>query len=290
MSSGQNKVGPISISLLTCAAGAVIGAGTAFGAQAQKGEPALTPTSSTLIIIFLIFIISALVSGSLLLIRRRFGHRLKSQEHLNSSIFSFFTTLYAFFIGFAIVTLWSTFITAKANVNREADALMVAYYTSRSLPNSQDFRQSLKDYVQNVLEDEWPEMKKDSMSQEAGQRFDDVLAKLVVLTGDADKIGAIYGSLAEAGRQRLSRATTVQSNLYPMVWIILIFGFGTVVFGLYLLNRQQTTVSLIFEFIVIFVVLICLFFIYDIDTPFSGFITVQPDAFSTVYQKMLRFP
>jgi len=290
VSSGQNKVGPICVSLLTCAVSAAVWAGTAFGAQAQKGEPALTPISSTLIIIFLIFISSALVSGSLLLIRRRFGHRLKGQEHLDSSIFSFFTTLYAFFIGFAIVTLWSTFLTAKANVNREADALMVSYYTSRSLPNSQDFRRSLKDYVRTVLEDEWPQMEKDSMSQEAGQRFDDVLAKLVGLAGDADKIGAIYGSLAEAGRQRLFRATTVQSNLYPMVWIILIFGFGAVVFGLSLLNRQLTTVSLIFEFIVIFVVLVCLFFIYDIDTPFSGFITVQPDAFNTVYQKMLKLP
>lgn len=243
-----------------------------------------------LLLFFLIFLISALVSGSLLLVRRRLGHRLKDQENLHSSIFSFFTTLYAFFIGFAIVTLWSTFLTAKTNVNREGDAIMNAYYISQSLPNSEAFRQALKNYVKTVLEEEWPQMEKDSMSKEAGRRFDDILTKFNELSGDSDKLGAIYNSLTEASRERLSRAITVKGNLYPTVWIILVFGFGSVVFGLFLLNRQQTPVSLIFEFMVLFMVLSCLFFIYDIDTPFSGFINVNPDAFQVVYDKMLGLP
>ena len=243
-----------------------------------------------LIIFFLIFVISALVAGGLMLIRRRVGHRLKDQEYLHTSIFNFFTTLYAFFIGFAIVTLWSTFLTAKSNVNQEADSIITAYYTSRNLTNSEAFRQALKDYVKTVIEDEWPQMTHDSMSQEASRRFYDILSKFSELGGNSDKIGGIYTNLTEAGRQRLSRAITVKGNLYPTVWIILIFGFGSTVFGLILLNRQQTAVSIIFEFMVIFMVLSCLLFIFDIDTPFSGFIIVKPDAFNAIYQKMLGLP
>ena len=243
-----------------------------------------------LIIFFLIFVISALVAGGLMLIRRRVGHRLKDQEYLHTSIFNFFTTLYAFFIGFAIVTLWSTFLTAKSNVNQEADSIITAYYTSRNLTNSEAFRQALKDYVKTVLEDEWPQMMHDSMSQEASRRFYDILSKFSELGGNSDKIGGIYTNLTEAGRQRLSRAITVKGNLYPTVWIILIFGFGSTVFGLILLNRQQTAVSIIFEFMVIFMVLSCLLFIFDIDTPFSGFIIVKPDAFNAIYQRMLGLP
>jgi hypothetical protein len=41
---------------------------------------------------------------------------------------------------------------------------------------------------------------------------------------------------------------------------------------------------------VIFMVLACIYFIYDLDTPFSGLITVKPDAFRTVYLKMLSLP
>ena len=243
-----------------------------------------------LVIFSLIFVISALVSGGVMLIRRRVGHRLKDQEYLHTAIFGFFTTLYAFFIGFAIVTLWSTFLTAKSNVNQEADSIITAYYTSRNMTNSEPFRQALKDYVKTVLEDEWPQMMQDSMSKEAGRRFYDILAKFSELSGNSDKIGGIYTNLTEAGRQRLSRAMTVKGNLYPTVWIILIFGFGSVVFGLILLNRQPTAVSMIFEFMVIFMVLSCLLFIFDIDTPFSGFIIVKPDAFNAIYEKMLSLP
>jgi len=245
--------------------------------------------STTLLLLCLIFFISVLVSGGLLLIRRWFGQHLQ-KDPLHTSIFSFFTTLYAFFIGFSIVTLWSTFLTTQVNVNREADGLMVAHYAARSLPQSEAFRQSLQSYVKTVLENEWPQMEKDSMSQAASQRFDEVWEKYFALSGDSDKLRAIFNSLAEAGRQRLSRATTVKGNLYPTVWIILFFGFGSVVFGLFLLNRQPTAVSLIFEFMVIFMVLTCLFFIYDINTPFSGFITVRPDAFQVIYHKMLSLP
>lgn len=242
------------------------------------------------ILFLLIFFITALVSGILLVIRRRLGRGLNDQEYLHTSIFSFFTTLYAFFIGFAIVTLWSTFLSAKANVNREADAVMVAYHTSRSLPHSESFRRALQEYVKTVLEDEWPQMAHDSMSQKASQNFEEVLAKFSVLGGDSDKLAMVYNNLVEAGRQRLFRSTTIKSNLYPTVWIILFFGFGSVVFGLYLLNRQLTAVSMVFEFMVIFIVLTCLLFIYDIDTPFSGFIAVQPDAYQVIYQKMLSMP
>ena len=82
----------------------------------------------------------------------------------------------------------------------------------------------------------------------------------------------------------------MKGNLYPTVWIILIFGFGSIVFAMVLLNQNQTALSLIFEFMVIFMVLCCLLFIWDINTPFSGLIIVQPDAFQEIYKKMLGLP
>ncbi len=105
-----------------------------------------------------------------------------------------------------------------------------------------------------------------------------------------NKTGELYTNLTEAGRQRSSRGTMLQGNLYPPVWVILIFGFMSVVYGLYFINREPTVVSLIYEFMVIFLVLSCVYFIYDLDTPFSGFIILKPDTLQTVYLKMLSLP
>jgi hypothetical protein len=231
-----------------------------------------------------------LISGALLLLRRKGGGRWRDQEHIQSPVFNFFTTLYAFFIGFAIVTLWSAFLTAKTNVTREAESLMIVYRTAKHLPNSEAFRQVVVNYVKTVIDVEWAEMEKDAMSPQADQRFDDIWSKYYELVPDQNKSGELYSNLTEAARQRSSRGTMMQGNLYPPVWVTLIFGFLSVSYGLFFINREPSVVSLLYEFMVIFLVLSCLYFIYDLDTPFSGFITVKADAFRTVYLKMLSLP
>jgi len=238
----------------------------------------------------LITLISLVISAALLLLRRRGSGRWRTREHINPSVFGFFYTLYAFFIGFAIVTLWSAFLAAKNDVIREADSIMIVYRTAQNLPGSEPFRQSLKNYVKTVIEDEWPQMEKGSMSLEASRRFDDIWSHFYEPKSDSTTKDEIYTNLTEAGRQRSSRAGIMQGNLYPPVWVILVFGVISVTFGLYFLNREPTLVSLIYEFMVIFLLLSCIYFIYDIDTPFSGMINIKPDPFQAVYQKMVSLP
>jgi Protein of unknown function (DUF4239) len=242
------------------------------------------------ILFSLITVVSVVISGILLLIRRKSEGRWRHQEHIHPSLFDFFTTLYAFFIGFAIVTLWSAFLTAKTNIAREAESMMIVYRTAKPLPGSEAFRQAVVNYVKTVIDSEWAEMERDAMSPEAERRFDDIWARFNELKAEGDKTGQLYTNLTEADRQRSSRATILQGNLYSPVWVILIFGFISVLYGLYFINREPTVVSLIYEFMIIFLVLACIYFIYDIDTPFSGLITVKPEAFKAVYLKMLHSP
>jgi len=145
-------------------------------------------------------------------------------------------------------------------------------------------------YVKTVIDVEWAEMGKDAVSLEAIGRFEDIWNKFYELKDDGNKMGELYTHLTEASRQRSSRVTALEGNLYSPVWVILIFGFISVVYGLYFINREPTIVSLIYEFMVIFLVLACIYFIYELDTPFSGLITVKPEAFRTVYLKMLSSP
>jgi hypothetical protein len=243
-----------------------------------------------LILFSIITVISVTISGALLLIRRKSGGRWRHQEHIHPSLFNFFTTLYAFFIGFAIVTLWSAFLTAKTNISREAESIMIVYRTAKPLPGSEAFRQAVVKYVKTVIDSEWAEMERDIMSPEAERRFDDIWARFNELKAGGEKTGELYTNITEADRQRSSRATVLQGNLYPPVWVILIFGYISVIYGLYFINREPTVVSLIYEFMIIFLVLACLYFIYDINTPFSGLITVKPEAFQSVYLKMLSSP
>jgi hypothetical protein len=244
------------------------------------------------LIFFIILALSLLFTGLLYLLRRRFAKADLAVEHLHPSVFSFFTTIYAFFLGFAIVTLWSAFLTAQANVTRESDSLLVAFRVSKTLPNSGAFRRDLADYVKGVVEDEWPSMEtQDAMSERTQQSLDKVWDSFILLKptdkGDNDLYIEVGNRLSQASQQRLARAQLTQGNLYPPIWVIIVFGFITVLYGLYFNHMQQNAVRLSFDFMVIFVVLCCIYFIYDIDTPYSGYIVVKPDAFKLAYARML---
>lgn len=242
----------------------------------------------------IIFLISLGLTGLLFLLRNFLGKTEKSQEHINPSIFTFFTSLYAFFLGFAIVTLWSAFLTAKTNVAREADSLMISFRLSKDLPNSEGFRKALMNYVKIVVDDEWLRMEEDSMSEQAQRHFEKVWDQFHLLrpqnSGDIDRHLNISSHLSEASKQRLSRELLVGGNLYPPIWAIIVFGFISVFYGLYFFHIQQNMVRLTFDFMALFVVLACIYFIYDISTPFSGYIVVQPKVFKTVHASMLQLP
>jgi hypothetical protein len=239
------------------------------------------------ILFSVITLISVVISGALLLIRRQGGGRWRSQDHIHPSVFEFFATLYAFVIGFAIVTLWSAFLTAKTNVTREAESVIIVYRTAKHLPGSGAFCQAVAKYVKTVIDVEWGAMEKGVMSPEAEQRLEDIWSRYYELGGDSNKLSELYTNLNEAARQRSLRSSMLQSNLYPPIWVILLFGFISVVYGLYFINRDPTLVSLIYEFMVLFLVLSCLYFIYDLDTPFSGWIILKPDALQIIQLKMI---
>lgn len=240
----------------------------------------------------LLLSIGLLLTGLLYLLRRRFTKTDPDRERLHPSVFSFFTTIYAFFLGFAIVTLWSAYLSAQTNVAREANSILIAFRESKTLANSGALSQALTDYVKCVVTEEWPTMAtKSTMSEKTDRAWDKVWAAYLLLKPenkmDNDIFLEVGKQLTQASWHRLSRSQSTQSNLYPPIWVIVIFGFITVLYGLYFHHLQQSPVSLIFDFMVIFVVLCCIYFIYDIDTPFSGYVTVRPDVFHVVYAKML---
>jgi len=242
-----------------------------------------------------IALISLLIAGGLAVVRRYYLTRGKTvREYIHPAVFSFFTALYAFFLGFALVTLWTAYLTTEADVTREADALLTSYRLSKNLPKAEAFRTAMQDYVKSVVEEEWGQMERGGMSHGTAQRFDQVWDAFLDLKpenqGDNDIYTNLSGYLSTASQQRLSRALHVKGNLYPPVWVIIIFGFLSVCYGLYFTNLEHNLAQWLFEFMVVFLVLSCIFFIYDIDTPFSGYIIVDPLAFQDVYTRMLSQP
>ncbi len=239
-------------------------------------------------------LVGLVLAGCLYFLDRRKKATETARASIHPSIFEFFTTLYAVFLGFALFTLWSAYINTERNIAREADTLFNAYRSSMLLPDSRDFRLALKDYVKLVIADEWYRMASGAMSAEADGKFDQILEQLHPPQPGKDSDLSIYlhvrALVEEVSSLRQSRGLSLSGNLYRPIWIIIIVGFITVLFGLYSTHVHQTTALFVFNFLVLFLLLSCIFVIYDIDQPFSGAISVSPTAFQHALAKMQNLP
>lgn len=240
-----------------------------------------------------IFALSLAIPAALSRLRRRTLVRAGVTRRLFSpEIFSLFATVYAFFLGFSIATLWSNYNAAKSDVTLEAAACLNTYRLSYSLPGGEGLRASLDAYLTSVLDDEWPQMRAtNTMSERTAALFEDAWRALRAAKpqdkADNTFHAAVGQGLADMGRLRLARAQALSGNLYPPVWVVLVFGLFAVLVGLFLTNPEQTKSQMAMEVIVGFLIFSCLFFISDIATPFSGIIIISNapmlDAHATLH-------
>ncbi|MBI4805546.1 MAG: DUF4239 domain-containing protein [Desulfovibrio sp.] len=246
-----------------------------------------------LVVFSIIFGLSLAIPALLYALRRpTLKATAASRKLISSEIFSLFATVYAFFLGFSIVTLWGTFVSAKNSVNSEAGAVLVSYHLSMPLENSRGFRQTLEDYTKSVVDDEWPIMDgQRSMSEQSLRHLDEIWEAFYRMKPADKESYSLYASvgqsLAEISRHRLSRAQTLSGNLYPPVWVILWFGVFGVFVGLLLTNPEQTGSQVAMEVIIVFLILSCVYFIVDISTPFSGVLNVSPEPFQNIHAKII---
>jgi hypothetical protein len=242
-------------------------------------------------VLLVIFSLTLIISGLLIIVRRQAGFPDRFRGRIQSSPFGLFATLYAFFLGFAIVTLWNNFVAVKYNVTWEAYALLSSYRFSEALSDSEKFRQDLQKYVKTVIDEEWQTMKEGSMSRRADALIDSVWDRFQELKPADRQDNPIFVNIAtnlnEARRQRLARGIALSGNLYQPIWLIIIFGLVVTIFSFYCMHPETNVVQIIFEFMVLFMLLACIYFIIDLDTPFSGLVNVPSDAFQEVQRSML---
>ena len=256
--------------------------------------PTVKEFSSEYLAVFgLILALSLGLPGLLFALRRKAMPLARADKKLMSSeIFSLFASVYAFFLGFSIITLWGVFVSAKSLAGAESGHALAAYRLSAPLPGSEPLRLALIAYAKSVVEDEWPLMARDAvMSERSSERMDDVWKAFYAMHAGAGNDSSLYAglgqTLAQVNAARLSRSQTLAGNLYPPVWVILFFGLGGVFVGLLLTNPEQTRSQVVLEVIVAFLVFSCVYFIVDISTPFSGILNVTPEPFQEAHARML---
>ncbi|MHC1791043.1 bestrophin-like domain [Solidesulfovibrio sp.] len=243
---------------------------------------------------YLGIVIAAVAAGILLLtiVRRRCDCAMTlEQRNLFATNFGFFTTLYTFFLGFAVVSLWQTYNGADSAITNETDLLVMEYRLSQSLPGTEAFRQSLLRYVEAVRDPGWTMMREGEPSDGAGALYDAIWDNLRLADPAPRSLShGVYTlmltSMIEGNKLRHQRLLLIDGSLYTPIWVIIYMGVAFTIGGFYFIETRHRPADLYFMGMILAMVIGNIFLLYELDTPFSGVICLDPDKFGQAIQTM----
>ena len=143
-------------------------------------------------------------------------------------------------------------------------------------------RQRLTDYVQAVIADDWPAMARDKTSPRAGEALDALYA--AVLSGRPGGLRELaimsdmltnLDAITQSRRTRLVLATGIVPGV---LWVVLLGGAVVTLSFTFFFGSQSIRAQTLMTGMLAAIIFMALFVAVEIDHPFTGPVSVGPEA------------
>jgi len=231
--------------------------------------------------------------GSILVrpILRQFIKNTASCNDIVGYVLSCFCVFYGLLLGLIAVTAYQNVSDASENVTREAAALSALYedVSQYREPYGQNLRWLLRDYTRYVIKYAWPLQQKGIIPEEGTIRSEAFHEQLLEFQPQTPAEEIVH---AEALRQfnhflecRRMRLFSVKSSLPGTMWYVMILGAVFNIAICWLFDMRFLT-QLILGGILAAYLGVMMHLIFDMNQPFRGDVSIQPDAFEAIYRRM----
>lgn len=245
--------------------------------------------------LLIVGLMSLLAAAAVIVVRRRFWVRTQnSHNDVAGPIIGMVGTVLAVMLSFMVVTEWQQFDQAAAGVQTEASSVIDLFHLSEHMPKkvADPLQNLLHNYVDRVIYDEWPRMRRGQRSASAHQALYAIVGVLAAYDPKTSGQLAVQQqaleltrTLADARRQRLfDNDQSVPSAL----WVTLLFlGFTTIAFCCFF--RVPNERIHVFMTVAVAAVIGAMFvLIIEFDLPFRGDVHVTPAAFDHAHEVVTR--
>jgi Protein of unknown function (DUF4239) len=202
-------------------------------------------------------------------------------------------TTYAVILGFMLYAVWTDFGLAEINADSEANSIVNVYRLAEGLPDQQrqQLRLAARNYVDAVLEHDWPAMARNINDLQESSRINQQLWQILMSVKAAEPTEitaedhALYelSAVSEHRRIRLLQST---SRLPSILWWVLIFGGIVTIISCCMFGSANAWLHAIQVFAFSLLVALVLLAIADIDRPFQGSVHVRDAPFRRAQQSM----
>jgi zinc transporter ZupT len=227
--------------------------------------------------------------GVLWLIRSRLSqHEHRPSNDVMGFVYATIGVIYGVILGFIVITVWQEFQDATARTDQEALTVANLIRLSPGLPESSraEAQQTLMDYLNIVVTNEWPQMEADKpLGDEGIQKINtlwDIYAQAQAEQTDSAYFSAGLDQLTKLGTLRRERALTANESLPAILWIVLVAGGAlTVAFaGGFSVESWGLHAWMVAALAALIALLLLL--VVEMNQPFRGDIRVDDNSFRFV--------
>ncbi|MGI4883583.1 MAG: DUF4239 domain-containing protein [Janthinobacterium lividum] len=207
--------------------------------------------------------------------------------------FSGVTVLYGLTLGLLTVATWQNFSTSSGIASQEAATLAVLYRDLSGYPPSagQPLQQQLRHYTEFIVHQSWPAQRR-GLANDAERKVlthfqlallhtDVQSAAHQVLHGEAV---ATFNRLVELRRQRIE---SIGTGVPGVLWSVVIVGAIITVAFSYCFAVERLRFHALLTGLLALMLGLMIFLIVALDHPYLGEVSVTPDAYQVVLDKVM---
>jgi hypothetical protein len=241
---------------------------------------------------FLFVAVTVVVSvGGLVLFRKAISHtRLENANAVSGQVFQLAGVLYAVLVAFLVVVVWEQFGAAEDATGAEASAITDLLRDSTALPmqTRYEVQQSLLTYTKDVIDDEFPRMRRGEQIEEQSGQLTEVWDNYLKVQPESRNEISFFDQdivrLNDLSTNRKTRVSTGQASIPGEMWVLLIGGGAVVMVFTFLFGTEDLLVHALAVGLTAALMGFVMYLIFALEHPFVGALSVQPDAYVNVLQ------
>jgi hypothetical protein len=249
--------------------------------------------------LIMVAFIEALALVGLFLARRFLLPHLRWHDGVNDAVSGTVQAIGVFYgitVGLIAVGVWSTNSNASDLVSKEAASIGALYRDVSGYPEPlrTELRSGLRDYTHAIIEQAWPAQKQGHLVDVGRRILDDFQTALLSFEPSTAGQTALhhetlsrYNNLIEYRRLRID---AVNSGLSGIMWAVIWIGAAISISVAYLYKIEDPKVHAIQIALMAGFLAIVLFMIVINDKPFYGYVSIPPDPYQLILDKVIDPP
>lgn len=244
----------------------------------------------------LIVIASVALAVGGLAVTRRYVHFsvLKADHDVAGFLYSNVGVVYAVLLGFITVVAWEEHRDTQGYVQQEAVRVSNLMRDAGVFPDAarKELRMRLLAYGAAVVGEEWQAMARRQDSRAASEAYQKIWDTIYAIQPRTEQEIAFYreaiARLNELGGIRRSRLLSSQALIPPLLWVLLVGGAVISVGFTFMFGAKNSWQHFLAAGSLSGLIGFVLFLILALNSPFSGSLSISPDALESVLRAWER--